>query len=83
MKTLVKNGVSLIAIEDNTPITHGIFIEVGNPVFLRFDNHDNSISIISDVTLPPDYKPKKFLFDGKTWTKWQDWKNPNITAAKR
>lgn len=83
MKTLVRNGVSLIVLDDNTPVQVGTFVEIGWPVTLRFDNTDNLIVLHENVTPPENYQGKRFLFDGKEWTYNHDWRNPNLTAVKR
>ena len=83
MKTLVKNGISLIVLDDNTPVQIGDFAEIGWPVTIRFDNADGLITLHEHVNPPANYQGKRFLFDGTNWTYNHDWRNPNLTAAKR
>lgn len=73
MKTLVKSGVSLMAVPDDTPIKMGTTIEVGDGSRFLISNDRNDIKLYENVQLPDNYKPKKFCFDGENWTPNYNW----------
>lgn len=83
MKTLVKNGVSLMVLHDNTPLTIGECVEIGSPVKVKIDNKDNSIILYEQVTPPENYQGKRYCFDGTVWSYNFNWRDPKLTAAKR
>lgn len=73
MKTLVKDGVSLMVLEDNTPVKMGAKIEVGDGARYIIVNDRNNIVLYENVTPPENYKPKKFCFDGEKWSPNYNW----------
>lgn len=83
MKTLVKNGVSLMVLEDDTPLRIGEYVEIGNPVKVKINNKDNSIILYENVTPPTNYSGKRFCFDGVSWSFNFNWRDSKFTAAKR
>ena len=83
MKTLVKNNVSLMILNDNTPVKFGEYIEIGNPVKFRINNKDGSVILYENVEPPLNYVGKRFCFDGKTWSFNFNWRDATFTAAKR
>lgn len=84
MKTLCSNKtmVSLYSFEDTQTVIQTINNTiVGDPVeWLIGDcNSENSI-VYENVTLPDDWKPSKYLFDGTTWTKNPDYNEPPVAS---
>jgi hypothetical protein len=80
MKTICKNDstVSLYAFEDNQVLT--LTPEntiVGEPVewIIADCNADNS-TVFLMVKLPTDWKPSKYLFNAKSWSKNPDYVEP-------
>ena len=73
MKTLVKNGVSLMAVADDTTIKMGDVIEVTVSGKFLIHNKQGDIVLYESVTLPENYKPKKFCFDGENWSPNYNW----------
>jgi hypothetical protein len=84
MKTLVKNNVSFMLIEDDEIVVVGEkHVEIGFPVRITIDNSEGLIKLYKNVTPPDNYVGKRFCFDGSEWTINYDWRNPNLTAVKR
>jgi hypothetical protein len=83
MKTLVKNTVSFMLIDDDEVVTVGSNVEIGFPVRITVDNSEGLIKLYENVTPPSDYQGKRYCFDGSEWTINYDWRNPNLTAVKR
>lgn len=83
MKTLVKNNVSFMACSDDTPVTLGEYVCIGNPIKVKINNSDGLIKLYENVTLPENYQEKRFCFDGENWSYNFDWRNAKLTAAKR
>lgn len=83
MKTLVKNNISLMMLEDNTPLKMGEFVEIGEPVKIKINNTDGSIILYENVVPPENYSGKRFCFDGVNWSYNYEWRNAKLTAAKR
>jgi hypothetical protein len=65
MKTVVKNGVSLMIVDDKMPIKVGDRVEIGA---IKLNNSDGSVVVYDNVTPPIDYVGKKYKFDGNAWT---------------
>ena len=83
MKTLVKNGVSLMVLKDDTPVKIGAVVEIGDPVRVRIDNNDRLIMLYENVVPPENYLGKRYCFDGEQWSYNFNWRDPKLTAAKR
>lgn len=83
MKTLVKNGVSLMVLKDDTPVKIGDLVEIGNPVKAKIDNIDGLIVLYENVNPPENYLGKRYCFDGEQWSYNFNWRDPKLTAAKR
>lgn len=83
MKTLVKNNVSLMILEDDTPLKIGEFIEIGEPVKIKINNKDGLITLYENVEPPANYTGKRYCFDGTNWSYNYEWRNAKLTAAKR
>jgi hypothetical protein len=73
MKTLVKNGVSLMAVSDDTAVKMGDVIEVQVGGKFLIHNERGDIKLYENVVLPENYKPKKFCFDGENWSPNYNW----------
>lgn len=73
MKTLVKNGVSLMALADDTPVKMGDVIVVEASGRFLIHNEQGDITLYENVVLPENYKPKKFCFDGEKWSPNYNW----------
>jgi hypothetical protein len=73
MKTLVKNGVSLMAVSDDTAVKMGDIIEVQAGGRFLIHNEQGDITLYENVVLPENYKPKKFCFDGENWSPNYNW----------
>jgi hypothetical protein len=73
MKTLVKNGVSLMALADSTPVKMGDVIVVEASGRFLIHNEQGDITLYENVVLPENYKPKKFCFDGENWSPNYNW----------
>lgn len=83
MKTLVKNGVSLMILNDDTPLKMGSVVEIGNPVKVKINNEDNAVVLYENITPPLNYVGKRFCFDGSEWSFNYNWRDPKFTASKR
>lgn len=83
MKTLVKNSVSIMMLNDDMPVKLGEYIEIGDPVRMKINNLDGLITLHENVTPPNSYQPKRYCFDGENWSYNYDWRNQKLTAAKR
>lgn len=71
MQTICRddNHVSLYIFSDDTLIVqYEDRIEVGDPVELIIaDCNENNVTLFTDVTLPDDWGPWKYTFDGTNW----------------
>ena len=80
MKTLCKNlsNISLYSFDDSTIINQTIENTfIGEPIewIIADCNSDNSV-VYNDATLPTDWKPQKYIFDGATWSLNPDYVEP-------
>jgi hypothetical protein len=54
---------------------------VGDPIeFLIGDCNSKNSIVYENVTLPNDWKPSKYLFDGSTWSKNPDYIEPPVAS---
>ena len=72
-----------MAVSDEMPVKMGEYIEIGLPAKIKINNLDGLITLHENVTLPSSYQPKRYCFDGKSWSYNYDWRNQNLTAARR
>lgn len=67
---------------DDTPISMGETVEIGNPVKIIIGNKDYSLKLYENVTPPADYQEKRFCFDGEKWSYNFNWRDKKLTAPK-
>lgn len=70
-------------LNDDTPVSIGEYVEIGIPVHIKINNLDGLIVLYENVSPPGSYQPKRYCFDGKNWSYNYDWRNQNLTAARR
>ena len=71
-----------MVLPDNTPVSIGETVNIGDPIKIKINNQDGSIVMYENVIPPENYKGKRFLFDGTNWSINYDWRNEDLTAAK-
>jgi hypothetical protein len=79
MKTLVKKGVSLMILPDDTLIEMGDVIKIGPRWTLA--NNDNSIVLYENVAEPKNYQGNMFCFDGEKWSPNYNWRGDKLKAT--
>lgn len=75
MKTLVKNLVSLMVLEDDIPVQMGPVIVIGSTGRYSINNPDGDIVLYENVDpIPENYRGKMFCYNGKRWTPNNNWR---------
>lgn len=81
MKTIVKDRVSLMVFPDDTPITMGETIVIGESGRYRIGNKANDHVVYENVTPPENYLGKRFCYNGTEWTKNLNWRGEKLWAT--
>lgn len=77
MKTLVKNSVSIMIINDDVEVKMGKLIDVGGRY--RIDNSDDNIVLYENIDPPSNYRGNFFCYNGNEWTPNLNWRpRPNL-----